>query len=50
MIREGQVMPAYYGETAESCTLDRCVDRVKEMIGWDEKYPRRIWEMERSAA
>ena len=41
MIREGQVMPAYYGETAESCTLDRCVDRVKEMIGWDEKYPRK---------
>ena len=33
--------PAYYGETAESCTLDRCVDRVKEMIGWDEKYPRK---------
>ena len=41
MVREGQVMPAYYGETAESCTLDRCVDRVKEMIGWDEKYPRK---------
>ena len=41
MIREGQVMPAYYGETAESCTLDRCVERVKEMIGWDEKYPRK---------
>ena len=41
MVREGQVMPAYYGETAESCTLDRCVDRVKEMIGWDKKYPRK---------
>ena len=41
MVREGQVMPAYYGETARSCALDRCVERAKEMIGWDEKYPKR---------
>ena len=41
MVREGNIMPAYYGETANSCALDRCVNRVKEMIGWDEKYPRR---------
>ena len=41
MVREGNVMPAYYGERANSCALDRCVARVKEMIGWDEKYPRR---------
>ena len=41
MVREGQVMPAYYGETAKSCALDRCLKRAKEMIGWDEKYPRR---------
>ena len=34
-------MPAYYGETADSCALDRCVARVKDMIGWDGKYPRR---------
>ena len=39
MIREGQFMPAYYGETANSCALDRCLARAKEMIGWDEKYP-----------
>lgn len=39
MVREGQVMPAYYGETAQSCALDRCLKRAKEMIGWDEKYP-----------
>lgn len=32
-------MPAYYGETANSCALDQCVERAKEMIGWDEKYP-----------
>ena len=41
MVREGDVMPAYYGETAASCALDRCVARVRNMIGWDEKYPRR---------
>lgn len=39
MVREGDVMPAYYGETARSCALNRCVKRAKEMIGWDEKYP-----------
>lgn len=41
MVKEGQIMPAYYGETATSCTLDQCVKRVKEMISWDEKYPRK---------
>ncbi|WP_409015993.1 xanthine dehydrogenase family protein molybdopterin-binding subunit [Anaerostipes caccae] len=40
MVKEGQKMPAYYGETATSCALDKCVERVKEMISWDEKYPR----------
>ena len=39
MVREGQVMPAYYGETNTSCALDRCLLRVKDMIGWEEKYP-----------
>lgn len=39
MVREGQVMPAYYGEKTESCALDRCVERARQMIGWDEKYP-----------
>lgn len=39
MVRQGQVMPAYYGERTESCALDRCLARVKDMIGWDEKYP-----------
>lgn len=39
LVREGQVMPAYYGEKTESCALDRCLARAKEMIGWDEKYP-----------
>ena len=41
LVKEGQVMPAYYGETAQSCALDRCLERAKEMIGWEEKYPAR---------
>lgn len=39
MVREGQVMPAYYYETATSCALDRCLAKAKELIGWDQKYP-----------
>ena len=39
MVRQGDVMPAYYGETAASCTLDRCLMRTAEMIGWKEKFP-----------
>jgi CO/xanthine dehydrogenase Mo-binding subunit len=41
MVREGDVMPAYYGSVNTSCALDRCLARVRQMIGWDEKYPRR---------
>lgn len=40
MVKEGDVMPAYYGEKLNSCALDRCMARAKEMIGWDRKYPR----------
>lgn len=39
LVRQGQVMPSYFGEVNTSCTLDRCLERVKEMIGWEEKYP-----------
>lgn len=39
MVREGQIMPAYYNEYLKSCALDRCMARAKEMINWDEKYP-----------
>lgn len=44
IVREGDVMPAYYGETNTSCALDRCIARVKEMIGWEEKFPCRVME------
>lgn len=36
---EGKMMPAYYNSWNTSCTLDRCLARVKEMSKWDEKYP-----------
>ncbi|MGO5136228.1 xanthine dehydrogenase family protein molybdopterin-binding subunit [Clostridium butyricum] len=39
MVKEGDIMPAYYGEKANSCTLDKCLSRAKEMIDWDNKYP-----------
>ncbi|MDD3253207.1 MAG: molybdopterin-dependent oxidoreductase [Lachnospiraceae bacterium] len=41
MVHEGDVMPAYYGETANSCALDRCMARAKELMHWDDKYPSR---------
>ena len=42
IIKEGDVMPAYYGQVNTSCALDRCLARVKDMIRWDEKYPMRM--------
>ena len=36
---EGKMMPAYYNSWNTSCTLDRCLARVKEMSKWNEKYP-----------
>ena len=41
MVREGEIMPAYYGETANSCALDRCMELAKQMMNWDEKFPSR---------
>ena len=39
MVHEGNKFTHYYGETATSCNLDKCVAKVKEMIQWDKKYP-----------
>ncbi len=41
MVKQGDIMPAYYGETATSCALDKCMERCKQMIDWDNKYPAR---------
>ncbi|MDO4976923.1 MAG: molybdopterin-dependent oxidoreductase [Eubacteriales bacterium] len=42
MLHEGELMPAYFNETANACALDQCMERCKEMIGWDEKYPSKV--------
>ena len=39
MVREGMVMPAYYGETANACALDRCMDHCRKMFDWEHRYP-----------
>ena len=39
MVKEGDLMPAYYNQVNTSCALDRCVKKVREMIGWEDKYP-----------
>lgn len=39
MVREGMLMPAYYGETANACALDRCMSRCRQLFDWDSKYP-----------
>ena len=42
MTHEGDVMPAYYGETANSCKLEECLKKAYEMIGWQDKPLRRV--------
>ena len=37
--REGEIMPAYYGQENTSCALEACLESVRRRIGWDEKYP-----------
>ena len=39
MVREGMRMPAYYNEPASACALDKCMERCKELFGWEEKFP-----------
>lgn len=39
MVKQGQIMPAYYNEPANSCALDKCLEKAKEIIDWDNKYP-----------
>ena len=39
MVREGQIMSAYYNEPASACALDRCMAHCKALFGWEEKYP-----------
>ena len=39
MVREGMAMPAYFGEVANACALDRCMERCRSMFDWEAKYP-----------
>ncbi len=39
MTKEGDLMPAYYGETANSCHLEGCLSQAKKLFGWDDKFP-----------
>ena len=37
---EGGPLPGYHDVPyAQSCTMDRCMARAKEMMNWDAKYP-----------
>ena len=39
IVKEGQIMQAYYGELCNSCALDRCLAATAERMKWDEKFP-----------
>ena len=39
MVKEGMVMPAYYGERTDACALDRCMEHCRRIFNWEEKYP-----------
>ncbi len=39
IVREGMIMPAYYGEPANACALDRCIAHCKEIFDWEMRYP-----------
>ncbi|MCY6353785.1 xanthine dehydrogenase family protein molybdopterin-binding subunit [Clostridium sp. ZS2-4] len=48
LIKQGETHPIL-GHTEDgspnelkSSTLDKCIERGKELIGWDEKYPRKV--------
>ncbi len=39
IVREGQIMPAYYNEMANACALDRCIAQCAQYFDWQHKYP-----------
>lgn len=44
IVKEGEIMPAYFNEPLTSCTLDKCLMRTRDLIGWKEKGQRRVLE------
>ncbi|GBG56667.1 aldehyde oxidase [Sporomusaceae bacterium FL31] len=41
LIQQGESCLTYKNKVLGSSTLDRCIAKGKELIGWDDKYPRR---------
>jgi len=39
LLKTGDILTTYYNEPLNSCALEACIRKGKEMIGWDEKYP-----------
>ena len=37
IVKEGEIMPAHYGDPCTSCSLDRCLQKVKELGNWDKE-------------
>ncbi len=44
IVKEGMVMPAYYGEQTNACALDRCLTATADRMNWKDKYPRKEME------
>ncbi len=41
LIQEGETCLTYDGKELGSSTLNKCIEKGKRLIGWDEKYPSR---------
>jgi probable selenate reductase molybdenum-binding subunit len=41
LIQEGETCLIYNGKQLGSSSLNQCIAKGKELIGWDEKYPRK---------
>lgn len=42
LIQAGETSLVYDGKIIKSSTLNECIRQGKELIGWDEKYPRKV--------
>jgi CO/xanthine dehydrogenase Mo-binding subunit len=39
LLEEGEILTAYHNEKLNSCTLEACIKKGRDMIGWEKKYP-----------
>ncbi len=39
LVKTGDIVTAYYNEIFNSCALKECIQKGREMIGWDDKFP-----------